>query len=110
MLMAQFVVRNIENAVKLRLQRRATRNGRSMEEEVREILRGATSEESVPSGGVGTEIASLFSKAGIVSDIPELRGHELQPFEFEENAIPARKDRERPPRPRRVASKSKDPS
>src|ERR1035438_1345449 len=32
--MAQLVVRNIENAVKDRLQRRARRNGRSMEEEI----------------------------------------------------------------------------
>src|SRR5271157_912305 len=89
-LMAQFVVRNIENAVKLRLQRRAVRNGRSMEEEVREILRSAINEENVPSGGVGTEIASLFSKVGIVSDIPELRGYEIEPVEFEENVMQAR--------------------
>ncbi|MGO9574182.1 MAG: FitA-like ribbon-helix-helix domain-containing protein [Terriglobales bacterium] len=35
--MAQFVVRNIENIVKVRLQRRARRHGHSMEEEAREI-------------------------------------------------------------------------
>src|SRR5271157_5750255 len=93
-LMAQFVVRNIEDAVKLRLQRRATLNGRSMEEEVREILRSATNEENVRSSGVGTEIASLFSKVGLVSDIPELKGHEIEPVEFEENEIRARKHRE----------------
>jgi len=40
--MAQLVVRNIDDATKARLQRRAKRNGRSMEEEVREILRSAT--------------------------------------------------------------------
>ena len=39
--MAQLLVRNLENAVKARLQRRARRNGRSMEEEVRDILRAA---------------------------------------------------------------------
>src|SRR5271157_4462427 len=50
--MAQFVVRNIEDAVKLQLQRRAAQNGRSMEEEVREILRSATNEENVRSSGV----------------------------------------------------------
>ena len=43
--MAQFVVRNIENGVKDRLQRRARRNGHSMEEEVRDILRNAVLEE-----------------------------------------------------------------
>ena len=47
--MAQLVVRNVENAVKLRLQRRARRNGRSMEEEVREILRNAASQEDCSS-------------------------------------------------------------
>ena len=92
--MAQFVVRNVEDAVKLRLQRRATRNGRSMEEEVREILRSAVNEENVPSGGVGTEIASLFSKAGLVADIPELKGHAIEPVEFEEDAPPERKRRD----------------
>jgi hypothetical protein len=36
--LGQFVVRNIENGVKARLQRRAKRHGRSTEEEVRDIL------------------------------------------------------------------------
>ena len=70
--MAQFVVRNLENAVKARLQRRAKRHGRSMEEEVREILRVAVHEEDVPSAGLGTEIAGLFAKGGLDSDVPEL--------------------------------------
>ena len=46
--MAQLVVRNLEDAVKTRLQRRARRNGRSMEEEVREILRNAAHEPENP--------------------------------------------------------------
>jgi len=37
--MAQLVVRNLEENVKVSLQRRAKAHGRSMEEEVREILR-----------------------------------------------------------------------
>lgn len=81
--MAQFVVRNIENSVKDRLQRRARRNGRSMEEEIRDILRSATVEDHLLPGGLGTEIASLFSKAGLKSDIPELRGHKIRPVDFE---------------------------
>ena len=81
--MAQFVVRNIENGVKARLQRRARRNGRSMEEEVRDILRDAVNE-SIPYGGLGTEISALFAEAGLDSDIPELRGHEIKPASFEE--------------------------
>jgi antitoxin FitA len=81
--MAQLVVRNIENAVKTRLQRRARRNGRSMEEEVRDILRNAAKDEDVPAGGLGTEISALFAKAGLESDIPELRGHEIKPPSFD---------------------------
>ncbi len=75
--MAQFVVRNIENQVKARLQRRARKNGRSMEEEVRDILRSAVIEPGFAAGGLGTEISSLFAKAGLTSDIPELRGHTI---------------------------------
>ncbi|MGB8011935.1 MAG: Arc family DNA-binding protein [Terriglobales bacterium] len=82
--MAQFVVRNIEDAVKDRLQRRARKNGRSMEEEVRDILRSAAVEESSASGGLGKEIAALFAKVGLESDIPELRGHTVEPSEFEQ--------------------------
>jgi plasmid stability protein len=81
--MAQFVVRNIENAVKARLQRRARRNGRSMEEEIRDILRSAAVEEPLPTGGLGKEIAGLFAKVGLEADIPELRGHKLKPFDLE---------------------------
>jgi antitoxin FitA len=80
--MAQFVVRSIESAVKQRLQRRAARQGRSMEEEVREILRSAVQEEEEPAGGLGTEIAALFAKAGLRSDIPELRGYAIKPATF----------------------------
>jgi plasmid stability protein len=81
--MAQFVVRNIENAVKARLQRRARRNGRSMEEEIRDILRSAAVEEPLATGGLGKEIAGLFAKVGLEADIPELRGHELKLFDLE---------------------------
>ena len=81
--MGQLVVRNIENGVKVRLQRRAKRHGRSMEEEVRDILRNAVAEEETPSGGLGTAISKLFLKAGLTSDIAELRGYAITPAEFE---------------------------
>jgi plasmid stability protein len=81
--MAQFVVRNVEDAVKTRLQRRARRNGRSMEEEIRDILRSAAVEEPTATAGLGKEIAGLFSKVGLEADIPEMRGHTIKPFDFE---------------------------
>jgi antitoxin FitA len=83
--MAQLVVRNLENGVKARLQRRARRNGRSMEEEVRDILRAAVqSEKMVPSGGLGTELAALFADIGLDEPIQEPRGFEIEPPDFGE--------------------------
>ena len=43
--MAQVIVRNLDDAVKRKLQRRAARHGRSMEEEIRDILRDAVKDE-----------------------------------------------------------------
>ncbi len=82
--MAQLVVRNIEAEVKRRLQRRARRHGRSMEEEVRDILRNAANQEQENSGGLGTEIAALFRNIGLDRDIPELRGHRIRPVSFDD--------------------------
>lgn len=81
--MAQLVVRNLEEAVKSRLRRRAARRGRSMEEEVRDILRDAVKEEEPSTGGLGTAISSRFRKLGIKFDIPELRGHKVKPVSFD---------------------------
>ena len=72
--MAQFVVRDLEDAVKARLKRRAERNGRSMEEEVRDILRNAAKEENRPAPRLGSRIAARFAKTGLIADLPELRG------------------------------------
>ncbi len=82
--MAQLVVRNIENNVKARLQRRARRNGRSMEEEVRDILRAAVHKDEEKSEfGLGTEIAALFPKSGPDFKIEKLH-IEIKPPIFEE--------------------------
>jgi plasmid stability protein len=84
--MAQLLVRNLENEVKAKLQRRAKRNGRSMEEEVREILRDAAKVEDQSRKGLGTRIASRFRKIGLRKgeEIPELRGFTLEPPDFQE--------------------------
>lgn len=81
--MGQLVVRNIENVVKTRLQRRAKRHGHSMEEEVRDILRSAVADDELPTAGLGTEISRLFSKIGLTEDVPELHGHAIEPPELE---------------------------
>jgi antitoxin FitA len=80
--MAQMVVRNIEESVKARLQRRAKRNGHSMEEEVREILRNAANQEDRPVGGLGSEIAALISGSGLRFELPKLPGNTMEPPSF----------------------------
>jgi plasmid stability protein len=81
---AQLLVRNIENGVKARLQRRAKRNGRSMEEEIRDILRAAVHKDEEKSEfGLGTEIAALFPKSGPDFKIEKLH-IEIKPPIFEE--------------------------
>jgi plasmid stability protein len=81
--MAQLLVRNIEQSVKARLQRRAKQHGRSMEEEVRDILRNAANEED-KRVGLGTEIAALFKGTGLKFEAKELRGYPVKPISFDE--------------------------
>jgi plasmid stability protein len=85
--MAQLLVRNLEDRLKARLQRRAKRHGRSMEAEAREILRNALREESAPPRKLGSEIVALFSGQGIGlekgEEIPEIRGMRMEIPDFE---------------------------
>jgi len=86
--MAQILVRNVEDRLKGRLQRRAKRHGRSMEAEAREILRDAlTREESAPVVGFGTASVALFSGSGVYLDEPikEFRGMKMQIPNFDED-------------------------
>jgi plasmid stability protein len=71
--MAQVIVRNLEDTVKRKLQRRAARHGRSMEEEVRDILRNAVKDEGRMRKGFGTAAAALFKGIGLEKPIPELK-------------------------------------
>ncbi len=68
--MAQLLVRNLEDRLKGRLQRRAKRHGRSMEAEAREILRNALREDETPKLGLGSEMVALFSGSGVYLDEP----------------------------------------
>lgn len=79
--MAQFIVRNLEDEVKERLKRRAARNGRSMEEEVREILRNAVRGPRAPQR-LGSWIAQRFAGLGFEGELPELRGSPAEPASF----------------------------
>lgn len=81
--MAQLVVRNLEDEVKTRLQRRAKRHGCSLEELVRDILRDAAKDRG-RQRQLGTEIAALFKDIGFEAEIEELRGYPVQPAKFDE--------------------------
>ena len=80
--MAQFIVRHLEDDVKTRLQRRAKRHGRSMEEEVRHILRNVVKEENKRVGRLGSRIAARFVKVGLTVDLPELHGQRVRRPDF----------------------------
>lgn len=83
--MAQILVRNLDDRLKVRLRSRARKNGRSMEEEAREILRDALREKQEPQYGLGTEIANMFRGVGLKKgeEIKELRGFRVQAPDFE---------------------------
>lgn len=72
--MAQFVVRHLEDDVTARLKQRAKRHGRSMEDEVRHILRNATREEHRAVRKLGSRMAARFKTVGLTADLPELHG------------------------------------
>ena len=81
--MAQIIVRNLEDDVKARLQRRAARHGRSMEAEVRHILRDAVKGQNQTIAKLGSRIAARFAKTGLTTDLPELRGQAPLSAEFD---------------------------
>lgn len=76
--MATLTIRGLDDSTQAQLRVRAARNGRSMEEEVRVILRASVSEPQVPHG-FGTRIHARFATIG---------GVELE--------LPAREDTPRP--------------
>jgi antitoxin FitA len=81
--MAQVIVRKLEDAVKRKLQRRAVKHGRSMEEEVREILRDAVKDEGSSRKGLGTRIAERFRGLGFNEEIKEFKGYTIDPPDFD---------------------------
>ncbi len=81
--MAQLVVRRLDDETKRKLQRRARRNGRSTEEEVREILRAAVSREDDAAPALGSALAARFAGHRVRTEIPEVRGYPAQPAELD---------------------------
>lgn len=81
--MAQLSIRQLDEEVKEKLQRRARLHGRSTEEEVREILRNAVRSDGSGRAPLGSRIAARFRRIGLNGEIPELRGEPERPAEFE---------------------------
>jgi antitoxin FitA len=82
--MAQVIVRNLDDSVKRQLQRRAAKHGRSMEEEIRDILRDAVKDDGKPEKGLGTRIAERFRGIELDEPIQEFRGYTIEPPKFDE--------------------------
>ena len=81
--MAQINIRNLEEDLKRRLQERAARHGRSLEEEARDILRAAVAPDVPRSVRLGTAIAGRFAKIGLDGPLPELRGQKARPAKLD---------------------------
>ncbi len=81
--MTQLLVRNLDEDVKKKLEHRARRHGHSTAAEVREILRNAVRDEDEPKSPLGSRIALRFASIGLDDDIPELRGEEPRPADFD---------------------------
>ncbi len=82
--MPSITIRNLEASVKSRLRVRAARHGRSMEEEAREILRGALAEkEKRPTNLLEAMRRRIAPLGGVELFIPA-RGPMREPPRFEE--------------------------
>jgi plasmid stability protein len=81
--MAQFVVRHLEDDVADKLKKRAKRHERSMEDEVRHILRNAVHDGSGNVRKLGSRIAQRFRRSGLATDLPEWRGRSVSAADFD---------------------------
>ncbi len=82
--MAELILRNLDEDLTGRLERRASRHGRSMEDEARDILQDILEEQEEPRIGLGSRIAARFAGIGFDFEVQELRGHLVQPIVFDD--------------------------
>jgi plasmid stability protein len=83
--MAQLIVRNLEDTVRDKLRELAERHGRSMEEEVRDILRTTVHARSEPVGSFSDRLADLFADLdvdGPQDDFDGIRGQSPREIDF----------------------------
>lgn len=78
--MATMTIRNIEDALKRRLRVRAAQNGRSMEDEARDILRSTLASDRVQSVSLVESIRARVEPLGCVElDLPPRNGVRAPP-------------------------------
>jgi antitoxin FitA len=82
--MAEMVVRKLDDDVKAKLQERARQRGRSIEEEVREILRDAVRSGRQKATPLGKRLRALFSGIGLEQHILECRSQPAKPATFDD--------------------------
>jgi antitoxin FitA len=81
---AQILIRQLDDDLKRKLQRRAKEHGRSTEEEVREILRNAVRDQDRAPTELGSRISARFAgEIGLDEELVELRG-QVRPARFDE--------------------------
>ena len=81
--MAQIIVRDLDNDIKAALQQRARQHGWSMEEEVRQILRRSVDQTPSAPAKLGSRIAARYAGEGLDAPIPECRGQDIEPLQFQ---------------------------
>ncbi len=76
--MATLTIRNLEDSLKSRLRLRAAARNRSMEDEVRHILRAALQEPAGPTADMGVRIRARFAAFGEVQ-LPVVEREPVRP-------------------------------
>jgi len=80
--MANLTIRNLDQGVKTRLRIRAAKHGRSMEDEVREILRTVLAEESGSETNLAQTVRRRFAPIGGVELALPPRESGRDPMDF----------------------------
>ena len=81
--MASITIRNLDESLKSRLRVQAAIHGRSMEDEVRDILRTVLNQENQGPKKLGSAINALFKTAGGFDMPPSLRDPVREPPSFD---------------------------
>ncbi len=91
--MAALTIRNLDDSLKTRLRLRAAARNRSMEEEVRQILRAALAEPAPAAADLGSRIRARFARLGGVELALDEREPVRPPPDLNDTAMPPQRQR-----------------